>query len=131
MQNLSVKRRRGAQPGNKNALKHGFYSPGLRPIEETDLETIAGAVDLGDEISMLRVIMRRVFEAAGEEDVMLSDLAGVLGTLGAAATRLAGLMRIQKVLAGGGSDVAEALSQALRDVTNEFGKDGNGKARKI
>lgn len=114
-------RRRGGQPGNKNALKHGFYSPGFNPTEQEDLEALAGQVDLSDEIAMMRVIMRRVFEQAGE-CADLGEWSAALGALGAAASRMAGLLRTQKILAGGGSDVADALSEALKDVTNEFSK---------
>ncbi|NMC53936.1 MAG: hypothetical protein GYA48_09920 [Chloroflexi bacterium] len=95
-------RRRGGQPGNKNALKHGFYSPGFNPTEQEDLEALAGQVDLSDEIAMMRVIMRRVFEQAGE-CADLGEWSAALGALGAAASRMAGLLRTQKILAGGGS----------------------------
>ena len=115
------RRKRGGQPGNQNALKHGFYSPGFKPTEEMDLAELAGQVDLNDEITMLRVVMRRMFQQVGEcEDP--ATWAAALGALGSAATRLAGLLRTQKLLAGGGSDVAEALSAALREVTSEFVK---------
>ena len=46
--------RRGAPPGNKNALKHGFYS---RDFPRTDLQNLA-AVDskgLSDEITLVRL----------------------------------------------------------------------------
>ncbi len=114
-------RKRGGQPGNKNALKHGFYSPGFRPNEAADLEEVAGDIHLTDEISMMRVIIRRVFERA-EECAGLEEWSMLLGSLGSASTRLAGLLRTQKLLDGGGSDVADALSQALREVTSELGK---------
>ena len=29
----TVKRRRGGQPGNQNARRHGFYSTNLSPVE--------------------------------------------------------------------------------------------------
>lgn len=115
------RRRRGGQPGNKNALKHGFYSPGFDPTEQEDLEALAGEVTLTDEITMMRVIMRRVFDQVGDCSD-LGEWSAALGALGAAASRMAGLLRTQKILAGGGSDVADALSEALREVTNEFSK---------
>jgi hypothetical protein len=43
------KRSRGAQPGNTNALKHGFYSKRFSQLELTDLETALGD-GLGDEV---------------------------------------------------------------------------------
>jgi hypothetical protein len=57
------KRKRGAQPGNTNALKHGFYSHRFNNLEISDLNT-ALSDGLTDEIALLRVIIRRVFEYA-------------------------------------------------------------------
>jgi hypothetical protein len=46
---------RGGQPGNTNALKHGFYSRRFRDIEFSDLDVITVA-DLQNEIAMMRVL---------------------------------------------------------------------------
>lgn len=54
-----------------------------------------------------------------------ADVAGwaeALNALRAPSTRLAGLLRTQKLLSGGGSEVADAFSEALREVTSEFRK---------
>ena len=55
------KRRRGAPHGNKNALKHGFYSRQFKKADLVDLES-ADFIGLKDEITMLRVFMRRVIQ---------------------------------------------------------------------
>ena len=70
---------------------------------------------------MLRVALRRVFEQiAGAKDIDRACFA--LSTLGTASTRLAGLLKTQRLLQGSGSvDVAAALSQALGEVVKEFG----------
>jgi hypothetical protein len=92
------------------------------------LEAGRGAGGLQDEIAMLRAIIRRVFEQAGripdEEDPRkeLQVWSRVLATLGTAATRLAGLLRTQKALAGGANDFALALSHALNEVREELEK---------
>ena len=57
----SPPRHRGAPPGNTNALKHGFYSPRVRRT----IETKYGSSDftgLTDEITILRLLMRRISE---------------------------------------------------------------------
>jgi hypothetical protein len=78
---------------------------------------------LEDEIKMLRVIMQRIFlESSQNKAATIDEMVGILGALGAASTRLAGLMRMQRDLVGGGNDVAEALSLALREVCKDFGK---------
>ena len=55
------KRKRGGQPGNLNALKHGFYSRLFREPEIADLDTLAmlesvGVDDLRGEVVMMRPI---------------------------------------------------------------------------
>jgi hypothetical protein len=56
-------RRPGGQPGNRNALKHGFYSKLFKPGELDDLNAVL-ADGLTDEIAMLRVVVRRLFALA-------------------------------------------------------------------
>ena len=58
---MVTKRKRGAQLGNLNALQHGFYSRRFREEEIADLESLSEG--LQDEAAMLRVLIRRVFDA--------------------------------------------------------------------
>ena len=103
-------RRPGAQPGNRNALKHGFYARKMIPLELSDLETALGD-GLADEIALLRVIIRRVFDYANDhESQTLETWSGSLNTLGAACTRLAGLLRTDQIL--GGSSSGNLLGRA-------------------
>jgi hypothetical protein len=53
---FKAKRQRGGQPGNLNALKHGFYSKTFKKIETEDLESMGGE-GLEDEIEMMRIVM--------------------------------------------------------------------------
>ncbi len=114
----------GPLPGSKRkrggpaALKQGYYAQSFNQGEAADLEELGQEADLSSEIAMMRVVIRRVFEAA-EDCAELEAWVNVLRSLGAASTRLAGLLKAQKQLAGGGSEIAEALSQALREVTNK------------
>lgn len=116
------KRRRGAQPGNLNALKNGFYSRQLQSGELSDLEKVRGG-NLQDEIDMLRVVMRRTLELSQEYEtpqVMMKTL----GALGLASIRIFRLMEAQKSLVEGSKDVARAISQALDEVMEEMGIKG-------
>ena len=90
--------------------------PGIPP----ELEAMLGE-GLQDEIAMLRVVTRRVLKLSrGVES--LDEAITVLGTLGIASTRLAGLLKTQKVLGGEKTDeVTAALNQALSDVIIELG----------
>jgi hypothetical protein len=117
---VSMKRKRGGQPGNLNALKHGFYSKQFEPAEIQDLETrlLEG---LQDEVAMLRVMMRRIMELTkGCDD--LEELMNVVGVLGLAATQLAGLLRVQHLLGGDeNSEIARTISRAISNVSKEMG----------
>jgi hypothetical protein len=63
-QNTPPKKTRGAQPGNQNALTHGFYSRKFKPAELNDLDTIEDTSGVEDEIKLLRIFMRRVSDQA-------------------------------------------------------------------
>jgi len=119
--NYKTKRKSGGQPGNWNAFKHGFYSRRYKPLELSDLSTVM--IDgLDDEIALLRVIIRRVFEFANDDDAQnLSTWSAALDTLGAASTRLAGLLRTQQVISGGAGDAVDAISEALGEIAHELG----------
>ena len=114
------RRKRGGQPGNLNALKHGFYSQQFKEGEVADIETML-AEGLMDEVAMLRVMMRRMMALAdGCED--LNEFVNVLGVLGMSATRLAGLLRVQKMLGGDErSELTATLRRAIADVSKEMG----------
>jgi hypothetical protein len=112
-------RKRGGQPGNLNALKHGFYSKHFQKSELKDLEEIG---DLQEEIQMLRVVTRRLLEAAREcKDV--EELSNLLDTLGLASTRVGGLMRTKKYLGKGIDNILDAISVALENAMEDHGGD--------
>lgn len=112
-----ARRKRGAQPGNRNALKHGFYSRLFREGELTDLTTVeSGALE--DEVVMLRVSIRRMFEMT-DEAADLKEWGITLNTLGLAASRLARLLKVQQDLSGSEGDSSAELAEALRQAVEE------------
>jgi len=114
------RRKPGAQPGNTNALKHGFYSDRFHPIELSDLD--AALTDgLEDEIALLRVIIRRVFTFASDEDLDFDAWTRALSTLGNACSKLSGLLRTQQIITGGSTDVVTVISDALGEVAHDLG----------
>jgi len=101
-----------------NAYKHGFYADKFmnREIDDLDEFVLEG---LKEEIAVMRVFMRRVIDLAkGEKD--LDKAIGNLGALGLASTRLAGMLKTQKLLGGDGDRIAEALSNALDEVLEDW-----------
>jgi hypothetical protein len=59
---FALTRKRGAQSGNRNAFKHGFYSDQFKLAERMSLSQVAPA-DLTAEIELFRVQLRRYFAA--------------------------------------------------------------------
>jgi len=51
---IGEKRKRGAPPGNKNAVKHGFYSQALHEAERVTLEQAVAVEGVDEEIALLR-----------------------------------------------------------------------------
>ncbi len=110
---------RGAQKGNLNALKHGYYSRLFRAAEADDLQREPPAIHLEQEIDLLRVMIRRTMELAdGLDD--LREATRVLDSLSAAASRLSVLLRAQKNLGGGREPGIDAIAQALKQVNQEL-----------
>lgn len=81
-----------------------------------------GSPALADEINMLRLVIRRVFDSAGEVEMGMEQWSELLETLGRGAVRLATLMRSQKQMAGSQqSQIEAAFNQALAEVLAEKG----------
>jgi hypothetical protein len=117
-QRTGTRRKGGGQPNNTNALKFGIYSRRFHPLELSDLET--GLLQgVGDEIYMMRVQTRRLFEISDGKETR-EVLIDVLNALGSASTRLAGLVRTQEALKSHTTDIASILSQALSEVMDEL-----------
>ena len=135
---MVVKKRKGAQPGNLNALKHGFYSRSFKELENSDLEAML-AQDLESEIAMLRVVVRRAFElstapddagrvrrrssssvsrpSAGQD---LDKAIHVMNSLGMASIRLGSLLKIQAMLGKRQGDIGAVISEALKEVARDL-----------
>lgn len=98
--------------------RQGFYARLYRSGELADLDAML-AEGLQEEITLLRVATRRVIETLAEFETPKEAVA-TLGALGLAATRLASLLRTQKLLDSETQNTSAALSQALSDVVKEL-----------
>ena len=114
---LLIKRRRGAQPGNFNALKHGVYSAQLKSPEIVDLDLLMDS-DLKQEIAMLRSVMRRALIVSVDYQGF-DDTIRLLNALAFASGRLATLLRVQNLI-GSHSDAAELIAEAFTAVLQEL-----------
>ena len=110
---------------NSNAPKRGFYA---RRYSASEREDLAARLSEGvsDEITMLRVIVRRMFNATldsevgdqGEPD--LEQLASTINTLSLAAIRIGNLLKLQHMLGAKENDTSSVISQALADIAKEL-----------
>ena len=109
----------GAQPGNLNALKHGFYTSRLHKRDYTDLQT-SDFKGLAEEIAILRVFTRHLVErynaSADLRETML-----VVRTLCFASSCLNRMIKTQHYLLSQDDPVQDALVQALNEIYDEWG----------
>jgi uncharacterized protein YjcR len=112
------KRSRGAQPGNLNAFRHGFYSKIFRPLDSDDIKQILSS-NLEEEIAMLRTATQKAFELADQVDDIDQSIKA-LGALGLAAIRTSRLLKAQKDM-GNGDQADSAVRTAIQDVLKEWG----------
>ena len=114
----------GGQPGNTNALKHGFYTKNFSLAERRGLQATEGVV-LGDEIGLLRVLIRRFAEQiqAGQ-GVALNESAMHLAVISEAMLRLGSLLRTDHMLGGAESTIMIAqFNLALKEFAEEMALD--------
>lgn len=112
------KRKQGAQPGNLNAFKHGFYSKLFEPLDREDIENLL-SMNLEEEIVMLRNATQLTFNLAHQVDD-IDQAIKVLGALGLASIRTSRLLKSQKEL-GDGDQALSVVSNAINEVLKEWG----------
>jgi len=112
------KRRRGAPDGNSNALRHGFYSRQFKKVVQRDLDghQFEG---LTDEITLLRVLIRQIFEDVIHSQNVEARLEG-FRAISLGCFSLSRLVRTQHIIAPEGSDLDAALQEAIAMVKDEL-----------
>jgi len=112
-------RRRGAPPGNHNAVKHGFYSS---EFKAADLSALAKCdfIGLEEEISLLRLFIRQVLSRSAEiED--FSQLLEALRVVSLASSSLARLVKTNIFVASSSSgEASQAIKQALEQIGHKL-----------
>jgi uncharacterized protein YjcR len=106
------KRKKGAPKGNRNALKHGFYSKVLDEAEKLDFESVSDVNGIDDEIALLRVKIKSVLEKDPENIRLIMQATNTLA--GLVKTRY----RINKEQRQG---LREAITNVLKDVAIPLG----------
>ncbi len=71
----SKKRKRGGQPGNQNARKHGLYSKHLPSQKASEYDSVLAVRDLSPEIALLRFkIMELLNDPEASHDHLIKSL---------------------------------------------------------
>lgn len=111
-------RRRGAPPGNLNALKHGFYTRRLKKHDLTGVEAV-DIKGLVEEIALIRVFTRRLIESC-LPDADFYELADTLRILCLASTSITRLIKTQYLLTTSNTGLDDEISEAIRQVNAEL-----------
>ena len=107
-----AERKKGAQKGNQNARKHGFYSRVLDEVEKLDFELAAGVEGIDDEIALLRVKIKSLLEHDPENIKLIMQ----------ATNALAGLVKTRyNISKEDRKGLKEAIGNVLRDVAVPLG----------
>jgi hypothetical protein len=128
----STGRKPGAQPGNKNAMRHGFYANRFTAEQQKRLDG-QDATDLQAEINLIRVCLDQLYDQLYFEPAYLPNKEGgqselrddhylkQLNTLSLMTQSLSTLARTQYLIKGKGGDVADAIMHALEELRLEMG----------
>lgn len=110
--------RRGAPPGNSNAVKHGFYT---RRLKHSHLDGVESTDSSGliEEIALIRVFTRRLIESI-DFDGDPFTLAEILRTLCLASSTISRIIRTQFLLASSGTTLGNDIDEAIRQINDEF-----------
>lgn len=125
------KKKRGGQQGNKNALRHGFYSKGFTPDEIKRLDVQGDHADLNSETIMLCVMIDRLKEQIDFDEKEITDANGntfrddhylrQLNTLSTMLQSKATLVRTQYLIRGKSGDLQSSILAALEELRLEMG----------
>jgi hypothetical protein len=83
----SQKRKRGGQPGNRNARKHGFYSVSLDPDETCRVLNIINLEHVDPQIAVMRVKLGSVLKTCPQNRRVLLEACKTIAAVYAARDR--------------------------------------------
>lgn len=111
----STKRRRGAQPGNLNALRHGFYANSYTKSDMQNLDSNVKGEFL-DEINLARVNVSHLAELMKDYKHMpLQDFVSASNALNNYLDRIQSLSRAQRFMYQNQTTIEKALDE-LKDI---------------
>ncbi len=103
-----TKRKKGAPKGNRNSIKHGFYSKVFDEAERFDFNSAAGIEGIDEEIALLRLEIKKAISGGDERNLLL-----VVKAAGA----LEKLIRTRyQITASQRKGLKEAINNVIRDI---------------
>jgi len=111
---MMITRKRGAQPGNTNALKHGIYAT-VTPQPASDEEKQKIQEGLDHEIFFSKALIQRL-ENLSHETNDLDEIIRITNASSVLLGKLCGALKTRQYLAKGRADSTELLSQAIEEV---------------
>jgi hypothetical protein len=109
---MKEKRPRGGQPGNQNALKHGFYSREFKKKAQYDFNLASGIDGIDEEIALLRCEIKN---AVSGQDV--SSLAPIVK----ATLALEKLLRTRHKIFGAQNKLENGVRKIFREMLMPIG----------
>lgn len=123
-------RRPGAQQGNTNALKHGFYAKQFTKDENARLVT-TDKMSVESEIDLIRICLDRLLNELSFDEITCTDQQGnqfrddhylkQLNTLTLMSQSLATLIRTTYLTRGKGGQLEQGIMEALEELRLELG----------
>jgi hypothetical protein len=118
-----TKRKRGAPKGNLNALRHGIYSEQLRGADISALQGIE-PTSIKDEITVLRVIIRRLIELIKKAG-SVEELTALVHNLTAVTNSLGRLIRVYSAVKASKSDGDRIFEDVIAQIARELKLDSD------
>ena len=103
-----ISRKRGAPKGNRNAVKHDFYSKVFDEAEQFDFNVATGIEGIDEEIALLRLEIKKAISGGDDRNLLL---------LVKAAGALEKLIRTRyQITAAQRKGLKEAISNVIKDI---------------
>jgi hypothetical protein len=108
-----IKRKRGAPKGNRNSIKHGFYSKVFDEAERFDFNDAVGIEGIDEEIALLRLELKKAISGGDDRNLLL---------LVKASNALEKLIRTRyQITAAQRKGLKEAMENVIKDVLVPLG----------
>lgn len=113
-------RKPGAQPGNKNALRHGFYAKAFTKDESARLD-LNDEIDVLSEIALIRVCIDRLKEHLELTSKPDDNALKMLNTLSVMTQSISTLARTQYLITGRQGGILDDIEEAFAQIRMEHG----------